>query len=207
MIKPTSKTILDAFKILKVTTAGGATVFLSTVSSCYFAVVIEKTAHRVQYHFFPDWYKDVEFALGLDLQKNNVIRSNGERDNTANDLKAIDDDEKEIEEMILSSHSSAIGLHHSELHPYWHDYFEGNRESFNSSAVEYEQNEMFDQQSEFNTASNSTETTKVSVMNILYPSIFQSSISPAKDDNKSKSLTNQNDESASTAVLACAMTA
>lgn len=65
MIKPSKK----ALKILQVTASGGATVLLSTFTSCYLAVLVEKTAHRVQYHFFPHWYKDVDFALGLDLHK------------------------------------------------------------------------------------------------------------------------------------------
>lgn len=62
-------TLNNVFKVLNITVKGGGTVLLSTATSCYLAVVIEKTAHRVQYHYFPHWYKDVDFALGLDLHK------------------------------------------------------------------------------------------------------------------------------------------
>ena len=68
MVKPPSN-FTNAFKVLQVTASGGATVLLSTFASCYLATVIEKTAHRVQYHFFPHKYKDVDFALGLDLHR------------------------------------------------------------------------------------------------------------------------------------------
>ncbi len=75
MVKAPRHLTNNAFKILKVTASGGATVLLSTFTSCYLAVMIEKTAHRVQYHFFPHWYKDVNFALGLDLHKKGIVSS------------------------------------------------------------------------------------------------------------------------------------
>ena len=77
MVKPpSSKSFNNALKILNVTVAGGTTVLLSTLTSCYLAVLVEKTAHRVQYHFFPHWYKDVDFALGLDLKSQRDSRKN-----------------------------------------------------------------------------------------------------------------------------------
>lgn len=154
----TPNNLYNAFKILKITATGGTTVFASTVFSCYLAVVIEKAAHKVQYHFFPHWYKDVEFALGLDLNTDtststnanegasanantthNQITENNSHDNDVKD--GIIQKEKiitEIGEFIIESEgigaptiseeaaasissSSTIGLHHSELHPYWHD--------------------------------------------------------------------------------------
>lgn len=53
---------LNAFKV---TVSGAGTVLVSTVTSCAFAVVIESAAHRIQYRFFPHWYKDVKHAIGL----------------------------------------------------------------------------------------------------------------------------------------------
>lgn len=75
MIRPPNTTFHNALKVLGITASGGATVLLSTIASCYLAVVVEKTAHRVQYHFFPHWYDNVDFALGLDLHKK-IINSN-----------------------------------------------------------------------------------------------------------------------------------
>lgn len=75
MVKISQNTLHNAMKIFNVAVSGSATVILSTGLSCYLAVVIEKTAHRVQYHFFPHWYKDVDFALGLDLQKNETLNN------------------------------------------------------------------------------------------------------------------------------------
>jgi len=61
MIKP-NKAMRDA---IKVTVHGAGTVLFSTVASCAFAVVIERTAHRTLYRFFPHLYKDVAYANGL----------------------------------------------------------------------------------------------------------------------------------------------
>lgn len=61
MIKP-NKAMRDA---IKVTVHGAGTVLFSTVASCAFAVVIERTTHRTLYRFFPHLYKDVAYANGL----------------------------------------------------------------------------------------------------------------------------------------------
>ena len=57
----------NAFReALKVTASGAATVLLSTVASCAFAIVIETGAHRLQYKLFPHWYDGkVKYAMGL----------------------------------------------------------------------------------------------------------------------------------------------
>ena len=62
MVKPPSHMLMNA---MKVSVKGAGTVLLSTVTSCAFAVVIESAAHRIQYRFFPHWYKDVKYAMGL----------------------------------------------------------------------------------------------------------------------------------------------
>lgn len=50
---------------LKVTAQGSTVVLLSTTLSCVLAVVIESSAHKLQYKLFPHWYKDVKYAMGL----------------------------------------------------------------------------------------------------------------------------------------------
>lgn len=60
-MKP-SKAAIDA---LKVTVYGAGTVLASTVASCAIAVVIERSAHRTLYRFFPHLYADVKYANGL----------------------------------------------------------------------------------------------------------------------------------------------
>lgn len=50
---------------LKVTVQGSTVVLLSTTLSCVLAVVIESSAHKLQYKLFPHWYKDVKYAMGL----------------------------------------------------------------------------------------------------------------------------------------------
>lgn len=137
MIKPPTpkpnhlKSITNALKILKITASGGATIFLSTISSCYFAVVIEKTAHRVQYHFFPHWYKDVDFALGLDLGANKDMNQDTSmkqvKGNENGDTTTLE--EGIVHEVIYTDSDrigidGEIGLHHSELHPYWQDNYD-----------------------------------------------------------------------------------
>jgi hypothetical protein len=57
-----SKPLMDA---LKVTAQGSTVVLLSTTLSCVLAVVIESSAHKLQYKLFPHWYKDVKYAMGL----------------------------------------------------------------------------------------------------------------------------------------------
>lgn len=57
-----SKPLMDA---LKVTAQGSTVVLLSTTLSCVLAVVIESSAHKLQYKLFPHWYKDVTYAMGL----------------------------------------------------------------------------------------------------------------------------------------------
>ncbi len=89
-----------ALKILNVTAKGGVTVLLSTISSCYLAVVVEKTAHRVQYHYFPHWYKDVDFALGLDLHQNHNNGQNGKIDNNSEKTS------HSREEMFITNHNT-----------------------------------------------------------------------------------------------------
>ena len=58
---------INAFReALKATASGTATVLLSTVTSCAFAIVIETGAHRLQYKLFPHWYDGkVKYAMGL----------------------------------------------------------------------------------------------------------------------------------------------
>jgi len=60
-MKP-NKAITDA---LKITVYGAGTVLLSTITSCAIAVVVERSAHRTLYRFFPEWYADVKYANGL----------------------------------------------------------------------------------------------------------------------------------------------
>lgn len=60
-MKP-SKAAIDA---LRVTVYGAGTVLASTVASCAIAVVIERSAHRTLYRFFPHLYADVKYANGL----------------------------------------------------------------------------------------------------------------------------------------------
>lgn len=57
-----SKPFINA---IKVTAQGSTVVLLSTGLSCVLAVVIESSAHKLQYKLFPHWYKDVKYALGL----------------------------------------------------------------------------------------------------------------------------------------------
>lgn len=96
-MKPPSHFSNNAFKILRVTVSGSATVLLSTFTSCYLAVMVEKTAHRVQYHFFPQLYRDVDFALGLDLHKEKIHTSNNEFQNDHNTI--IDTKDENIDEI------------------------------------------------------------------------------------------------------------
>jgi len=81
----------NAFRqALKVTASGAATVLLSTVTSCAFAVVIESSANRLQYKLFPHWYDNVKYATGLPhLQYQQPLTSMGSESNevTAANMK------------------------------------------------------------------------------------------------------------------------
>lgn len=57
----------NAFReALKVTASGACTVLLSTTLSCGLAIVIETSAHKLQYKLFPHWYDGkVKYAMGL----------------------------------------------------------------------------------------------------------------------------------------------
>ena len=57
-------------------TAGGAFVTLSsTYVACLGAVYVERTAHRTLYRFFPHWYRDVEYANGLEPHLLEAVRT------------------------------------------------------------------------------------------------------------------------------------
>lgn len=110
MVKPpSSKSFNNALKILNVTVAGGTTVLLSTLTSCYLAVLVEKTAHRVQYHFFPHWYKDVDFALGLDLKSQRDSRKNNHER-----MNEMESREERVNKYIIGQNH-----YHSELNKFW----------------------------------------------------------------------------------------
>ena len=62
-------------EIVRVTVTGASTVFFSTFVSCAFAVMIEGAANQTLYHFFPHKYDDLEYAMGLNLEKMKRIRA------------------------------------------------------------------------------------------------------------------------------------
>jgi len=53
------------------TTATAFTV-MSTTFACALAIGVEGAAHRTLYRFFPDWYQDVPYAYGLDLESSRL---------------------------------------------------------------------------------------------------------------------------------------
>ena len=93
---------LNAFKV---TVSGAGTVLLSTVTSCAFAVVIESAAHRVQYRFFPHWYKDVQCAIGLPNLLNDQWHQKDQEqqlgDNNKHDHIEDDDSTTQSEDQIV----------------------------------------------------------------------------------------------------------
>lgn len=115
MVKPpSSKSLNNALKILNVTVAGGTTVLLSTFTSCYLAVLVEKTAHRVQYHFFPHWYKDVDFALGLDLKSQREANIHNSIDNNQERMDDLQSKEEKINKYIIEQNQ-----YHTEINKLW----------------------------------------------------------------------------------------
>lgn len=111
---PSSKSFNNALKILNVTVAGGTTVLLSTFTSCYLAVLVEKTAHRVQYHFFPHWYKDVDFALGLDLKSQREASIHNSIDSDQEIMDDLQSKEEKINKYIIEQNQ-----YHKELNKLW----------------------------------------------------------------------------------------
>jgi len=76
-----NKAMIDA---LKVTAYGAGTVLVSTVASCAIAVVIERSAHRTLYRFFPHLYADVKYANGLPHLQYKNQSMEGDNKNTYN---------------------------------------------------------------------------------------------------------------------------
>jgi hypothetical protein len=57
-------------------TAGGLCVTVgSTAAACMGALYVERTAHRTLYRFFPHWYRDVEYAFGLEPHLLEAVRT------------------------------------------------------------------------------------------------------------------------------------
>lgn len=146
MVKPPNHLLKNAFQISKVIASGGATVFVSTLASCYFAIVIENTAHKIQYRFFPHWYTDADIAVRLGLE-NGSNRINQNQTKEEDDAQAKKNTQLDAFGEIIdhgiglmgsfdgdrigataatttSNEETTIGLHHSELHPFWKDDFD-----------------------------------------------------------------------------------
>lgn len=63
------------YNIAKVTATGSAITLGSTLTSCYFALEVEKAAHRVQFKMFPHWYANVQHANGIDPDMLATVRA------------------------------------------------------------------------------------------------------------------------------------
>jgi hypothetical protein len=147
-------TFHHALKILNVTAKGGATVLLSTISSCYLAVVVEKTAHRIQYYYFPHWYKDVDFALGLNLHQNN---NNGRNRKIDNNSEKINHDR---EEMFIINNSTIN----------YHDWIDKSDQSYDR-----DREELFSLQDKFETQTTTIEKSPPSRMSSLFQTLTNGS--------------------------------
>jgi hypothetical protein len=63
-------------KNMLASTAGGLCVTVgSTAAACMGALYVERTAHRTLYRFFPHWYRDVEYAFGLEPHLLEAVRT------------------------------------------------------------------------------------------------------------------------------------
>ena len=60
---------------LRAALAGATMTIAGTVISCSLAICVEGAANKTFYYFFPQWYKDVQQAYGLDLHLRRPIAS------------------------------------------------------------------------------------------------------------------------------------
>lgn len=99
----------------RATATGAAVTFLSTTFSCGMAIVVEGTANRVLYHFFPHWYRDVKYAYGLDLHLNH------------DRLQLVEKDHCVLDEMITEQTEKAIRTEGGQNEVLWTDQGMGER--------------------------------------------------------------------------------
>jgi len=156
MMKP-NKAMTDA---LKVTVYGAGTVLLSTVTSCAIAVVVERSAHRTLYRFFPEWYADVKYANGLphlqhrnrEGNDNTYIKNNNEDDQIIEDTgsmtpkvekaETMDSPDNRIENSFITTITSMISPSYREteaparnVEPFWNSESVLRRIKYNSTVT------------------------------------------------------------------------
>jgi len=156
MIKP-NKAMTDA---LKITVYGAGTVLLSTITSCAIAVVVERSAHRTLYHFFPEWYADVKYANGLphlqhrnrEGNDNTCVKNNNEDDQIIADIgsmtpkiekaETMDFPDTRIENTFITTIISMISPSYREIEaparnvePFWNSESVLRRIKYNSTAT------------------------------------------------------------------------
>lgn len=61
--------------VLSSTAKGAFVTFGGTAVACAGALVVESQAHRTLYRFFPHWYRDVEYAFGLEPHLLEAVRT------------------------------------------------------------------------------------------------------------------------------------
>jgi len=90
------------------TTAKGAMITMgSTTVALVGAIYVERTAHRIQYYFFPHWYSNVKYAAGLEDHELLAVRraaaapSSTEYLNDRRIIRKDDDNDENIRETTL----------------------------------------------------------------------------------------------------------
>jgi len=76
---------------LKETAKGAAGTLGSTVAACYLAINVEVVAHRTIFHFYPQWYANVEHANGLTQEMLDSVRIRARKE------------EEEVNDYVVSS--------------------------------------------------------------------------------------------------------
>lgn len=77
------------FPFLRGAAKGAFVTFGGTVVSCGGALIVERQAHRTLFRLFPHWYRDVEYAFGIESYELEAVRRS--TSTTTKDLTTTDD--------------------------------------------------------------------------------------------------------------------